>query len=242
VLRWFVFYGMYLLAGVVALAVLISAEHWTWDDWTHNTAETFANTSPALKLVGFLVYISLATTFLPLPTGWIVAGVATREAAVAAGWSDGPLAVLTLTTLTVATIGATGSVIANLTDYHLFTWMLRSHRIAKVRSTRAYLAAARWFERSPFWILVIFNIIPIPVDVVRMLATTHRYPRVPFAAANFIGRFIRYAVIAYVTYRFNLGWIAVVALLAVAVVLGVMKIIPRAARKFLSRIGQPQPR
>ncbi|MDY6913140.1 MAG: VTT domain-containing protein [Planctomycetota bacterium] len=209
--HWFMFYGLLLVAAAVGLWLLISQQPWSWSDWRYETAGTFAATSPAIKLLGFAVYLSLCCTFLPMPTGWIVAGVATQQAAVGTNfWT---------TMLMVAAAGAAGSTIANLNDYHLFTWILRNRRIAKVRQTKTYNAAARWFARAPFLLLVIFNVIPIPVDVIRMLATTYRYPRVPFAAGNFIGRFIRYGVIAFVTYFWNLGWIAVVALLALAVVL-----------------------
>ena len=135
---------------------------------------------PAVKLLIFGIYISLCCTFLPLPTTPIVAALATREAAVTGElWS---------TVVLVGVVCAAASTIANLNDYHIFTWMLRSRQVAGVRRTRMYACAARWFARSPFVILVIFNIAPIPVDVIRMLAATHRYPRVPFAAANFVGK------------------------------------------------------
>ncbi|MGA2266768.1 MAG: hypothetical protein ABSH10_10130, partial [Phycisphaerae bacterium] len=117
-----------------------------------------------------------------------------------------------------------GSTIANLNDYYISTAMLRLHRIAAVRQTRTYHAAAKWFAKWPFSIVLIFNIVPIPVDVIRMLATVARYNRAAFAAANFIGRFFRYAVIAFVTYYWNLGWIAPVALLVLAAVLGIGRV------------------
>ena len=229
--RWFGFYALLFAAGAVPLAVLISRQPWAWREWADHAAELFRQTSPAIKLLGFAIYTSLCCTFLPLPTGWIVAGVATREAAVAAGASGSDVVVALLTTLIVAVVGAVASTIANLNDYHLFTWMLRHHRIARVRRTSAYLAAARWFAGSPFFLLVVFNIAPIPVDVVRILATTHRYPRAPFAAANFLGRFVRYAAIAFVTYWFDLGWLASAVLLALAAVLGGGRIIIALARR-----------
>ena len=69
-----------------------------------------------------------------------------------------------------------------------------------------------------------------------MLATTYRYPRDRFAIANFIGRFIRYAVIAYVTYRLGKqGWVAPAALLALAAVLVAAKIISSGLRKSRAR-------
>ncbi|HUS47464.1 MAG TPA: hypothetical protein VM098_05065 [Phycisphaerae bacterium] len=230
--RWFAAYAVMVVAAAVPMATLIARQGWSWDGWVHQTARTFAATSPAVKLLGFGLYLSICCTFCPLPTGWIVAGVATREAAVTGE--------LWTTVLAVAAVGAAASTIANLNDYHLFTWMLRSRRIAKVRTSRIYRVAARWFSRAPFTILVVFNVIPIPVDVIRMLATTCRYPRVPFAAANFIGRFLRYGVIAFVTFWWNLGEIAVFILLALAVVLGAGRALLPAARKLLARPQEQQ--
>ncbi len=237
--HWLVFYAVVLVGCVVALAVLIAGAGWSWNAWVRRTAETFAETSISIKLVGFFAYLTLCTTLLPLPTGWLVAGVATREASVASGLAGEPGTVALLTAVIVGGVGALGSTIANLNDYHLFTWMLRHKRIANVRHTRTYQAAARWFAAAPFTLLLAFNVIPIPVDVVRLLAITYRYPRAPFAAANLIGRFIRYGVIAYVTYRFDLGWIAVLGLLAVAVVLGGVKLLPAAVRRIANT--QPNP-
>jgi len=214
--RWFAGYAAFVASACTVLAVLVAREPWSWSAWTDDLPGTFALTSPAIKLLVFAVYLSLCCTFLPMPTAWIVAGVATREAAVAAGASQNVFVVAALTTLLVAVVGAAGSTLANLNDYHLFTLLLRSRRVASVRATRTYRAAAKWFARGPFFILVLFNVIPIPVDVIRMLATTYRYPRLPFAAANFVGRFVRYAAIAFVTYWWNLGWLAVVVLLALA--------------------------
>ncbi|HUS48025.1 MAG TPA: hypothetical protein VM098_07895 [Phycisphaerae bacterium] len=227
--RWFAFYGLLVLAAGVPMALMIRQQAWTWHDWAHDTARTFAGTEAAVKLLVFGLYLSMCCTFLPLPTGWIVAGVATREAAVTGE--------LWTTVLAVAAVGAAASTVANLNDYHIFTWLLRSRRIARVRTSRIYEAASAWFGRAPFFILVVFNVIPIPVDVVRMLATTYRYPRLPFAGANFIGRFLRYGVISFVTFWWNLGWIAVVSLLALAVVLGATRAARALARRALGRPG-----
>ena len=247
--RWFLAYAAMLLAAAVGLWMLATRQDWAVETWWRPALplsarweafkSVFETVSPALKLLAFGVYLSLCCTFLPLPSGWIVAALATREAAVAAGLSGDPAVVALATTTIVAAAGATGSTVANLNDYHLFTWMLRHRGVAKVRRTRTFRAAANWFARSPFFILVLFNIIPIPVDVVRVLATTCRYGRAPFAAANFIGRFFRYAVIAFVTYWWNLGWYAAGALLGVAVVLGLARVLPALARKLLAA-GPPR--
>ena len=225
--RWFAFYLLLVLAAGVPLVAMLSRQELSWDAWVNHTTRTFSASKSAVKLLGFGLYLSICCTFLPLPTGWIVAAVATREVAVTGElWS---------TVLLVAAVGAAASTVANLNDYHFLTWMLRSKRIARVRHSRSYQAAARWFSKGPFFILVIFNVIPIPVDIVRLLATTYRYPRVPFAAASFIGRFVRYGVIAFVTFWWDLSWIAVVTLLGLAIVLAGVRLVGIAIRKLIPR-------
>ena len=221
--RWFAFYALGLAATCVPLGLMISHEGWTWQQWRADPFAVLASTPIAVKLLTFGVYISLCCTFLPLPTSGVVSAVAMKTVAVGPDvWT---------TTLAVAALGAAASTVANLNDYHLFTLALRSRRIAKLRQTRLYHTAARWFARSPFYLVTLFNVLPIPVDVVGMLATTYRYPRVPFAAENFVGRFIRYGVIAFVTYKLGDkgGWVAL-GLLGVAAVLGAIKVLPAAVR------------
>lgn len=230
--HWFVFYGLYLLVMSVIAAVLVHETSPSLETWVDRPAETFAAMGAAFKLTGYTLYCSLCSTFIPLPTGWLVAATATRESALAAGMADSDTLVALYTTGLLALFGAIGSTIANLNDYHVFTWLLRHQRVAAMRNTRSFMAAERWFSRSPFMLLVLFNIIPIPFDLVRMLAISYRYPRVPYAVSNFIGRFIRYAIIAWVTYRFDLGWIASVALLGFAAAMGLGRLLLHLVQKF----------
>jgi len=223
--RWFALYGLYLLAAGLPLAALLSRQGWTWQQWRASPWEVLAATGPAIKLLTLAIYISLCCTFVPLPANGIIAAVAMKDAAVGPDvWT---------TTLAVAAVGALASTMANLNDYHLFTLLLRSRRIGRLRNTRLYRVSARWFARSPFFLVTLFNVLPIPVDVVRMLATTYRYGRLPFAAANFVGRFIRYGVIAYATYSLGgRGKWAVLGLLGMAAVLAGGKALSAALRRF----------
>lgn len=234
--RWFGIFVLLMAGMSAALAAAAASESWTWRDWVANPPAALAATVPTVKLLFMLLYVSLACTFLPLPTGWVIAGVATCDNAIAAGWSDNPLVVGVLTTLVVAAVGAAGSTVANLNDYHLMTLMFRSRWIARVRHTRAYLRAVEWFQRSPFFLLVVFNLLPLPVDVVRILASSHRYGRLPFAAANFIGRFFRYAIIAGATFWVSIKlpdkqWVPSAVLLGAACVMGLAKAVSAGGRR-----------
>jgi membrane protein YqaA with SNARE-associated domain len=223
VARWFAAYAMMLGSGVVALMFLLRAEPLAWGSWG-DFQKSVISAGPAVKLLIFAIYVSLCCTFFPMNTSWIVSAVSMQAAAVTGQlWS---------TVVVVSLIGALASTVANLNDYHIFTLLMRSRHVSKVRHTRTYRLAIRWFEKSPFALLMIFNILPIPLDVVRPLAASHRYGRLPFAAANFLGRLGRYAVIATVTYMLgSQGWIAVIALLGLACLLT----LPRLVKKLRGR-------
>ena len=215
--HWLAAYIAYLLAMVIPATVMLSRMGVSWREFFADPRGATSAAGPALKLLIFAIYISLACTFFPIPTGWIVSILATRQV----GLSDS----LIITTLLVASVGAFASMVANLHDFHLFTLVLRHKGVARLRNTKFYDRAARWFSRRPFALLVIFNILPIPIDVIRMLAATYRYPLRPFAAANFIGRWIRYAVIASFTFVMgDQGWLIAAALLGVAIILAGIKV------------------
>ena len=226
--RWFLAYGLYVAALAIPIALMfisLGDQRWAFMRVDHWGAFTEPR-HQALKLLVVTLYLSFCCTFLPLPTGWVPVFTAMQATALATG--------LWPTALLIASAGAVGSTMANLMDYHLLTWMLRSDRVAKVRQKKTYQVSARWFARAPFAILVIFNIIPIPVDVVRLLATTARYPRPPFAAANFIGRFIRYGLLAGLTYAFNWKWKAVLAMLGIAAGLALARVAINGLKKMFA--------
>ena len=210
---WLAAYAAYLIALAAPAAIMLAQMDVGWGELLAHPVATAEAAPPALKLLIFAIYVSLCCTFLPLPTGAIVSAVALQQFA--------PSSNIWVTTVIIASIGAGASTMANVHDFHLFTWMLRHHWIGRVRRSRLYVRSARWFSRRPFMILVVFNVIPIPIDLVRILAATYRYRLDRFAMANFIGRWLRYAVLAFVTFQLGRqGWVAVVVLLGVAVVLG----------------------
>ena len=187
--------------------------------------------SPELKLMFFVTYLAMATTFFPLPTGALVSFVAAERGQIIP--SDLANALL------IATCGAAASTIANTTDYYIFLWLLRSRRVARIRDTKAYQVAARWFAKAPFRIMLLFNVILVPVDIPRILAAIYGYSRMLFATANFVGRFFRYLSIAAVTVLLGpqYDWVGPVGLLSIAVLLGLAKVIPALWRRLASSDG-----
>ncbi len=175
----------------------------------------------------YVFYLSLCCTFLPLPTTWIVMLLASDFVGLAEG--------ATTRVLIVASTGAFATCMANLSEYHVFTFVLRFGWAAKVRQTRVYRWAAGWFATSPFAVVSLFAFLPIPVDVVRWLAITYGYPRSRYFAAYYVGRWPRYALLAAATTSLGLSVWHIAVIQAALVLLALAKIAPGMLRKLRSR-------
>lgn len=185
-------------------------------------------------LGGSMFYLSLCCTFFPAPTTWIVMLLASDYLAQTVGLEGMWIARVVV----VATLCALATGAANLNEYHILTFLLRYRRAAAVRQTRMYRLARRWFAVSPFWVLVLFSLIPIPVDVVRWLAVACRYSRWRYFVAYFVGRWVRYALLAVSAIGFVLApWhIAVIQLVLIAA--AAARLAPAIHRRLQRRPGR----
>jgi membrane protein YqaA with SNARE-associated domain len=224
---WTAVYFAWLAALAIPAAVLLARAEVPWSLLFSDPAAVARSAGPVLKLLLFAFYISICLTVLPLPTGAMVSAVALRQVA--------PTERLWTTVLLVATVGAAASMMANLFDFLVFRGLLRRPKVARVRRGRLYRRLADWFDRQPFLILTVFAMIPLPADVpIRMLAATRHYPLAAYAGASFAGRWVRYAVLAGVTFALGeRGWVAVVVLLAV----GGVTALARSAWRLYLRFG-----
>ncbi len=183
----------------------------------------------------YMFYLSLCCTFFPAPTTWIVMTLASNYVAAELGLQHHPVGRM----MVVAGVGALCTAMANLNEYHIFTFILRYGGVARIRRTRFYAVAARWFGIRPFWTIVLFSFIPIPVDILRWLAITYRYPRLPFFFAYYLGRWVRYAGLAGVTIWGQLRWYHILIVQGVLAVTALIKIVQQVIRQ--RRLGHLDP-
>jgi ribonucleoside-triphosphate reductase len=167
-LLWILSVGL-VLAGLEALSLSGSAR----------------GTGPYLH---YAVYMSLANTFVPLPTNPLIIYMGREYLPVA-----------------VALIGATGTAVANLTEYLVLGILFGSRRAAKVKETAAYGTLRRYFETAPFPLMTAANFLPIPIDPVRWMAISVDYPRWRYVLATFLGRLPRYYLLAWLGDRYDLS-------------------------------------
>jgi membrane protein YqaA with SNARE-associated domain len=199
---WFVFFVLW-MGGWASLAL--------WGFHEGSLGNDFALRVWVLALACF--YLSLCNAFIPLPTAWIVFLAAAPDyALVQTPW---------LRVLFIASLMSAVTAIANLNEYHLLAYLLRFGLGRRVRKTSLYGWALRWFNRSPFQLLLLFAFVPIPVDAIRWLAILRRYSRLRFGLAYFTGRGLRYVVFAACSTLLALGPRAIV-LIQVGLVLGAL--------------------
>jgi membrane protein YqaA with SNARE-associated domain len=196
--RWIISFAVFLVAA--GALYLLSRE-----------VDSFARFEIMLLL---LIYTSVACTFLPLPTAWIVLWAA-RE-------TD---------PLSVALIAAAGTCMANLHDYYILNYLFGIDRIGKVKKKGFYLSAVKWFERAPFLTLTIASFVPIPIDIVRILAVSTGYSRLKYTLATFAGRFPRYLLLAWLGYELKLSNKAIFYVFLATVLIGAVKGISKLIEK-----------
>jgi len=179
----------------------------------------------------YLFYMSLCCTFFPAPTAWIVLLMASPMIGLSYFPAVAPYLNAVVTIIVVAAVGALGTALANLNEYHVFTFVLRFGRAYKLRHTRLYKSAARWFEVSPFVLMTVVSFLPIPVDVIRWLAITHRYRRDHFFATSFVGRFLRYALLAATATCLRISWYGIVFIQLMLLAIILLRYLPRLTRQ-----------
>ena len=199
--RWIASFAVFLIAAGVLY--LLSRE-----------VDSFARVEILLIL---LLYTSMACTFLPLPTAWIILWAA-RE-------TD---------PLSVALIAVAGTCIANLHDYYILNYLFGLDRIGKVKKRGFYLSAVKWFERTPFLTLTVASFVPIPIDIVRILAVSTGYSRLKYTLATFAGRFPRYLLLAFLGYELKLSNRAIFLVFIATVLIGAVKGLLKLREKHVS--------
>ena len=89
----------------------------------------------------------------------------------------------------------------------------------------------KWFERAPFLTLAMASFVPIPIDIVRILAASTGYSRVKYTLATFAGRFPRYLLLAWLGYEMKLSNKAIFYVFIATVLIGAIKGISKLVEK-----------
>jgi membrane protein YqaA with SNARE-associated domain len=131
-------------------------------------------------LLDYFLYLCLCCQFIPLPTIPAIA-----------------LTAKVFHPIIVSIVGAVGTAIANLNDYAILGWLFRNKKVKKVRDIHSYRRLLYYFDKKPFLTLTVGAFLPIPIDVIRLMAISRAYATWKYMLAAFVGRVPRYLIIAY---------------------------------------------
>jgi len=139
----------------------------------------------------FLLYISFANIFVPLPTNPMI---------ILLGRTHDPIM--------IAALGAVGTMVANLSEYHILAYISARKFADRIKKRKFYMKFQEWYYQYPFLLLVLTNFLPLPVDPVRWLSISSGYSRSSFALATIVGRAPRYYLLALLGEKYQVpNWI-----------------------------------
>lgn len=131
-------------------------------------------------LVSYFLIMSVSCNLVPIPTFPIVLYVSHDYAI----WM-------------LVFFGAVGASISAFIEYHIIDFLMRFDRIAKLKQNGKYQKYAGYFDRFSFRSIMLASLIPLPLDVIRILAITRRYSKWRYLLATFLGRIPRIFIFAF---------------------------------------------
>lgn len=147
-----------------------------------------------LNLLGYFAYMTISTTFIPLPTPQMV---------IYYGINYGE----TFSPFLIALVGGIGSCIGCMIDYTLLSYAVeyaskKSEKFVRLKAARTYRYTARVFNKVAFLSLVLAAFTILPFEPVKFLAIVTRYNRLKYIFSIFIGRVPRYFILAKIGHDF----------------------------------------
>ena len=140
------------------------------------------------QLIGYFVYMSFACTLIPLPTPTYV---------IALGQVFQPWI--------VAGVGAIANCLAALAEYYVIIRLfLKTTLQQQGETSHIFQRFAYYFQRAAFACLIFIGLTPIPFEPFRLAAILIRYNLPKYLLAIFIGRFIRYYLVAQIRHFYSM--------------------------------------
>ena len=169
----------------------------------------------------FLIYMAVATTFIPLPDFPVILHLAGMGAHPA--WL-------------VGLIGGIGTCAAGLIDYIIVAELRRLKRVERLLQNKHYKTMEYYFKKVAFLSIVLSGfLVFIPFDPFKLLAATARYDKYKYVLAIFIGRAPRYYLTAILGEQIRFHPAVLGAAFALLVAIPVFHFL---CRKIRDRLGQ----
>jgi membrane protein YqaA with SNARE-associated domain len=109
-----------------------------------------------------------------------------------------------------AAAASVGTLVAGFLDHSVFVPVMNRKGLTGYKEKVWYQKAARLFMRYPFTVIVVAGFTPIPFFPFKFLSFSLYYPLWKYLTALFLGRFPRYALLAWIGQAIHIpGWLLV---------------------------------
>ncbi len=98
----------------------------------------------------------------------------------------------------IVLFGAIGASISSIVEYYVIDFLMKFDRFAKLKQNGKYRKYASYFDKFSFRSIMLASLIPLPLDVIRVLAITRRYSKWKYLLATFLGRIPRIFMLTFV--------------------------------------------
>jgi membrane protein YqaA with SNARE-associated domain len=107
--------------------------------------------------------------------------------------------------LYILSLAATlGTIVAGYIDFQVFVPILNYKKIIGYKQKRFYQISIKYFNKFPFWTLVIAGFTPVPFFLFKFFAFSVHYPLWKYLSAVVVGRFPRYFLLAWLGLTLNI--------------------------------------
>ncbi len=97
-----------------------------------------------------------------------------------------------------------GTIVAGYIDFQVFVPILNYKKIIGYKQKRFYQISIKYFNKFPFWTLVIAGFTPVPFFLFKFFAFSVHYPLWKYLSAVVVGRFPRYLLLAWLGLTLNI--------------------------------------
>ncbi len=109
-----------------------------------------------------------------------------------------------------------GTIVAGWLDHRVFVPVLNYSKLISYKRSRFYKKAAEIFMKYPFATIVVTGFTPIPFWPFKFLCFSIHYPLTRYLSALSLGRFPRYAFLAWIGSEFHVpAWLLIATVIAI---------------------------
>lgn len=136
---------------------------------------------------------------------------------------------------TVMIVGAMGATVATLFDYFVIEAAFRAKKIEQLKKTKLLDRSIHYFKKMPFITIFMFGVGLLPfLHIIKILVPASKYSKTKYCISFFIGRSIRFYVLAMFGYVLQIpNWLILligIVMLIIATYTGTKLIIRRRKR------------